>query len=219
MRVRISFHDSTYQYNMKLVIWPLIIMIILLFMIQVTAIDLIDVSGYYDQNKKSCAPLYPLYGVFVSGSIDFILSIVSLILFIRPLIRLNKINKINEMMSTTIDTNHDHIPNIDSKTDPPRPKSVSAVSVRDLRGCQSKSTMKLDGIIIKYALLVTMAIVSTFILHILILIWEGSTDVTSPIDNAINLWCIILINKRNTSIYNKLCRSCIVGCKKCCNME
>ena len=79
---------------------------------------------------------------------------------------------------------------------------------------KKKGDGSLDELIIRYALLVSIAIISTLILHVLSLLASWVTDL-STIDDAINVWCIVLINKVNNKVYKKLCCCCNNMIKTC----
>lgn len=75
----------------------------------------------------------------------------------------------------------------------------------------------LDELTVRYALLVIIAVVSSAILHGKAIIRDWTTDL-SPIDDAINVWCIVLFFKVNDNVYNRLCCSCHKLMKVCCRI-
>lgn len=76
----------------------------------------------------------------------------------------------------------------------------------------------LDELTIRYALLVIIAIVSSAIFHGLTIACHWTTDL-APIDDVINVWCIVLLNKVNGNVYKRLCCSCHRLMKMCCRMS
>eukprot|EP01084_Bolivina_argentea_P268142 455371_1 len=192
LRLHISFNGSIFGYSVKFVILPLYITIIIFFISQLIA-DTFGVSGYYNEKRETCAPLFAFYVVAMSGCIDFIYSVLSLILFIRPLIYLNKIEATMSQM----------------------PQIQDANKTSDQCKKNTLDTNPFAELIPRYALLVIISIGSTLILHFVILVYESSTDITNPLDNVINVWCVILINKANIPVYNKLCWCCKGMIQKC----
>ena len=73
--------------------------------------------------------------------------------------------------------------------------------------------------VVRYAVLVIVAICSTLFLMFAVGAVNSLSDILSPWDNATNVWCIILINKYNTKIYNKLCCGPSKCIKCCCKFE
>ena len=100
-----------------------------------------------------------------------------------------------------------------SSNPPSRPSSPRQ------RGRSRKSTTSrpdgLSHLIVRYALLVIIAIGSTLISYVTAFLGNWMTDISSPIDNAINVWCIVLINGVNQKVYKKLCGICHSGIKQC----
>ena len=86
--------------------------------------------------------------------------------------------------------------------------SVSKKLRKRKRKKRKKRDATLDELITRYALLVNIAILSSVIIHILTPLTSWTTDLGAPIDDAINVWCIILINKANNKVYHKLCCCC-----------
>ena len=71
-----------------------------------------------------------------------------------------------------------------------------------------------DELIARYALLVIISIISSVVFHVTIPLTSWSTDLW-PIDDAINVWCIIFTNKANYRIYRKVCCCCNKMIKAC----
>ena len=83
---------------------------------------------------------------------------------------------------------------------------------------RQKRDKSLDEVIARYALLVTIAIVSSVFVHAFLILFPEFTDLVVPIDDMINIWCIILINKVNNKIYKFLCYPLDKIMKCCCCM-
>ena len=199
-RVHVTFKGSVYEYH-RCIIYALYLFITINF-IYLTISDIVFTQGYYDVDINACVPHFPLWGLIISFAVDSTLCIVSLILFIKPLIKLNKLSQIED--SIQLDDNPS---SGDQRT------TNRANSVHSSNGRRDNS---LGALIIRYALLVIIAIGSTLLLYTAIALWTGISDVATPIDNVINVWCIILINKANKKIYKRLCYSCHGAMKKCC---
>eukprot|EP01084_Bolivina_argentea_P154240 268899_1 len=135
-RIQISFKNSIYKYNIKLII-TLFIIIFIFFLVAITSnLVLHQASAYYDEQNACCVAIYASWGIIVSGSFDFIYSIICLILFIRPLLKLRKqcqiIQPINNMHSVTSE-----LPPID------RPQ-LAAVNSTTATMYQNKVTLDID---------------------------------------------------------------------------
>ena len=203
-RIHLSFRDSTFAYSSKYVYFPLYFIIFcwMVFAL-IHDVTLETVSGHFDAVIQSCVPRFPAWGIALSASIDLVLCVISLILFIAPLIKLNKLQN----AEYSIEMEQHHI-----ETDSP----ASAGSVSRVSSLKAKRDTKLGALIIRYALLAMIAIGSTFALYIVTFFAvRGATDIAVPIDNVVNVWCIILIHKANRSVYKKACFSCHGAIKKC----
>eukprot|EP01084_Bolivina_argentea_P270877 460715_1 len=207
-RVHISFKDSVYEYNNRFIIIPLYIFVAVTFIFEMIQ-DLTtgNVSGYYNMDIHACSATFETWGVLLSAFVDFILSVITLILFIRPLIKLNLMNRmennIHNVRMNDIKTESHAIQRAQSLSN-----DISTPTHQHTNNVSQKNS--LGALILRYGLLVTISIVSTFILHIAVFLEfvVGISDLITPIDNAINIWCIILIHKANKHIYRKLCWSC-----------
>mmetsp|Transcript_51821 Transcript_51821/g.46520 ORF Transcript_51821/g.46520 Transcript_51821/m.46520 type:complete len:384 (+) Transcript_51821:27-1178(+) len=78
---------------------------------------------------------------------------------------------------------------------------------------------KFSEFVVRYAVCVIVAICSTLLLMFTVGAINSLSDLLSPWDNATNVWCIILINKYNTKIYNKLCCGPSKCIKCCCKFD
>merc|ERR1712154_282460 len=78
---------------------------------------------------------------------------------------------------------------------------------------KSKDDGGLNELIFRYALLVTVAIVSSFVQHVIAIRYPWIAKALSSVDDAINVWCIILIHKANHAMYTCLCAPCIYCCR------
>eukprot|EP01084_Bolivina_argentea_P065265 118966_1 len=106
LRVHISFQDSVYKYNVKLIIIPLFAIVIMWFIFAIMGdLFLEAIMGQYDTKTKMCEATFALYGILMSAFIDFMLSIISLTLFLRPLIKLNTVQNTYLSKSTCQSTN------------------------------------------------------------------------------------------------------------------
>ena len=73
-----------------------------------------------------------------------------------------------------------------------------------------------EELITRYALLVILCIGSSFLLYLSVFIFGHWIADLSPIDDAINVWCIILISKKTNKIYHIVCYPCDAMMKLCC---
>lgn len=206
-RVHVAFNGSCYEYNKKLIIYPLYVFVISFFIFAIVA-DIFFVDAYYDNDIGACVPHFALWGLLTSFAIDITMCIITLILFIRPLVKLNKIAQIENSIQMTDSPSSDL---------PESPEAMTQdISVTSVNSSTTKRDNSLGALILRYALLVIISIGSTLMFFGVVIMWKGMSDVTAPIDDAINVWCIILINKANKKIYKKLCYTCHGAMKTCC---
>ena len=205
-RVHVAFDGSCYEYNKKFIIYPLYIFTISFFIFAITC-DILFVEGYYDDEIGACVPHFVLWGLLASFAIDITMCIITLILFIKPLIKLNKIAQIENSIQMTDSPSSDL---------PASPEAITQdTSVNSVNNTATKKDNSLGALILRYALLVMVSIGSTLMFFGVVIVWKGMSDVTAPIDDAINVWCIILINKANKKVYKKLCYTCHGAMKTC----
>ena len=236
-RVQVSFRGSTYEYNRKYIILPLYAMIVW-WMVCSLILDILFVGGHYDHHlqglfcivflfpfdiytykHKACAPDHVKWGVLLSGSIDLCLSVISVALFVLPLTRLNKRSDTDHMAkSIQLDVASPGSAGSVSSA------SASADSTSDGLSLETRSTSMrrdeaaktdLGALILRYGLLVQIAIASTFFMHVGIFLWPGSSDITLPIDHMVNAWCIVLLRNVNKKLYRKMCYLCHGAMKMC----
>jgi len=81
---------------------------------------------------------------------------------------------------------------------------------------QNKLHSVYEELITRYALLVILCIGSSFLLYFGVFFFGHWVAELAPIDDAINVWCIILISKKNNRVYHRLCYSCNYCMKLCC---
>eukprot|EP01084_Bolivina_argentea_P145902 255602_1 len=198
LRVHVSFLNSAYQYSNKLIISPLLCIILFYFAFAIYA-DTIHVTGTYNYKLNYCVAIHSEWGVMLSGFLDVSLSIITLILFIRPLIKLRKYKGSNYPSSNTI-SSHNTFELSNTNANSPTVKSK-----RQSR----RENDKLAQLMTKYTILVVTSIVSTFIMHCIVFLWQWTSDL-APIDDAINFWCIILIKQINNKVYARCCCICDV---------
>eukprot|EP00485_Elphidium_margaritaceum_P013834 CAMPEP_0202726218 /NCGR_PEP_ID=MMETSP1385-20130828/184500_1 /ASSEMBLY_ACC=CAM_ASM_000861 /TAXON_ID=933848 /ORGANISM="Elphidium margaritaceum" /LENGTH=529 /DNA_ID=CAMNT_0049392433 /DNA_START=269 /DNA_END=1858 /DNA_ORIENTATION=+ len=86
-------------------------------------------------------------------------------------------------------------------------------------GHQASQSMY-DELATRYALLVMMCIGSSFALYLAMMIFgHNLSHCISPVDDLINVWCIILISKKTNKIYHRLCFVCNACMSACCHLR
>eukprot|EP01084_Bolivina_argentea_P267360 453815_1 len=174
IRVYLSFNNSIYKYNVRLIICLFIIVSLWWTFAMIGDLIIDGIGGYYSNDINSCQPIFQMYGIIMSGLVDFTLSIICLILFIKPLIKLNKLIKIYANMSvhtnvsepeTKTKTELQNIPTTTAQTAPTIVTVQSKTNTKDIKHKKTKNKRKarddsLDELIYRYALLVIIAVVS-----------------------------------------------------------
>ena len=103
-----------------------------------------------------------------------------------------------------------HVQSVQSQSD-------SELDVRWNWKRKPRTDDSLKELILRYALLVTIAIVSTFVEHAIAIRYPWIAKALSSVDDAVNVWCLILIHKANHTLYRRLCAPCIWAMQlRCC---
>ena len=199
-RVHVTFGGSVYEYNRRLVIAPLYALIAS-WLVSCVTLDMVFVGGHLG-HEEVCVADHAWWGVVLSGSVDLLLSAICLALFVVPLAKLNKTGDMAMMELDAVSPSA-----VSSESDEPVP-------VPRLAAQSSRRTRHLGALILRYGLLVKIAILSTTLMHVALL-WRGISDLAVPVDHAINAWCIILIKNVNKRLYRRLCYLCHGAMKLC----
>jgi len=289
------------RYSTRYIIVPLLAIIGTLSLIAISLDFPCQLAkGEYNEQYKSCEPVYNQAAVIIGGIIDITMCSILLSLFIHPLVKLSREVKLEhhveqfqvsshqlsidvskakkdasvtnvspfpignpqlsqhsssnisscqscettpismeielEMLSLGLTTTGDSI--WDSCIDEEKELSFPDVDVdvqmevdkrqddfirnhKSKHCAMSSHQQRLNGIydelISRYALLVILCICTSFLLYLSCILFGHWIAHLSPIDDAINVWCIVLIDKRMNKLYHRLCYPCDFMMKLCCD--
>jgi len=76
-----------------------------------------------------------------------------------------------------------------------------------------------EELIVRYSLLVMICMTSSFALYLCVyVLYDWMVDF-SPIDDVVNVWCIVLVSKKTNAVYHRLCFMCNACMKWWCRMN
>ena len=235
MRIHLGFQNTMYSYSPKLVIYPLFTIIIWWYLmvvfdtfIGVLYTKLSPIYGFYNMEHETCLVIVHKWAAALACSYDIIISTILLVLFPRPLVLLNHEMK-REYQYDFVSTRHLNV--IDEEiegnhseseiSDVAAASKVSHIQSTQMTGHYERLDTVYQELIIRYAVLVILCIGSSLLMY-LIMISIGHympylLSIFVCMDDELNVWCIILINKQQNVLYHRLCCPCNTLMRRCCD--
>eukprot|EP01084_Bolivina_argentea_P267387 453861_1 len=178
IRVDVSFGGTHHGYSRKYLIYPYLIFVCILYVIQIfrfllKAIVIRD-WAFYDAENDICISQLPAGDLLYAFVFDFTNSILCLVLFIKPIRKL-----------LTSNSNQSH-----------------------------QKNNKFANLIIKYVILVSITITSSWIFTFISIFVHWWSDLWY-IDNTINVFCLFGLASVHSNVYDVIFSCCHKGCLLC----
>lgn len=203
LRLQVSFADSELVYSTKKVIIPML-SYICFYVLVISTLGFFYTQGSNTNDHSSdgsdsefntsksdirCVWEYPIWALILTLVSDMIVSVVCLCLFVRPLLVM--MNEAKEVIGDPNDSRADENSYINNNSD-----------------------ARMWFLIKKYVILVSIAVVTTFIALITLFLDANNAlnaiicNICFDLDAIINVACVILMNAIHGRLYIKLCWIC-----------